>query len=431
MQKSFVVEVALLRALATRYNYKSYIDYVVIDRLLEETQVLLEDYEKYYDLYPEHKQIEWDTFRTQFVSNWHARDMQSNQIDLFSAAIQKIANTDDVEAETALIGLVNKQFLDRINKIGEKPFDGELIRKELDTYDHKCAAIIQDCDNDSYDLENVDLAEANPEDGIPYAFDALQQSCYGQVPGDLIIVNAGTDIGKTAFLLTQMHHTLKWLIAHNIDSPIVFFNTEGSAAQWFGRLLSNIYAADIPEGYRKVLKHSARVKAKFFEDYGKDRVFAFRGKNKGVGFVRNKVVKYKPAIVFVDMLKGILPEGKTTELGILEEGAQSLRDLSADYCPIWATTQAGDGCKVYNPERKKQEWKKWLEHRDIRGDKGGIQGAASVIIGIGAHDNPKTSTTRYINTSKTKSEHFAKFICEIDFATSRYIEAENDGWEEY
>ena len=134
----------------------------------------------------------------------------------------------------------------------------------------------------------------------------------------------------------------------------------------------------------------------------------------------------------VDMLKGALPEGKSGELVALEEATQSLRDLSADHCPIWATVQAGEGARVYNPETKKLGWKKWLEKRDVRGDKDGMQGAASVIIGIGCHADPKLSTTRYIYTSKTKSEKPAKFVCEIDFSTSRYIEAEsNKTWEDY
>ena len=432
IQKAFVVEIALLKALAVQYNHKSYIDYVVKNRLLEETQTLLEAYELYYDMYPEHTKIQWDLFRTQFVTNWHARDIQQNQIDLFCAAIDKIANADEVEAETALIGLVNKQFLDQINKLGEKPFDGEMIKKELDKYEHKRASIIQDCDLDSYDLYNLDLSVANPEQGLPYAFDALNEACYGQVKGDLILLNAGTDVGKSAFLFTQIKHTLEYMCDCNIHEPIIFFNSEGSAEQWFGRLLSNIYANEYQEGYREVLRHAGQAKKNFFSYYGKDRILAFRGNRKGMGFIRNKIIKYKPSLVMVDMLKGVLPEGKTSELAVMEEGAQALRDISADHCPIWATVQAGEGARLYNPETKKLGWKKWLEKRDVRGDKDGMQGAASVIIGIGCHADPKLSTTRYIYTSKTKSEKPAKFICEIDFATSRYIEAEsNRTWEDY
>jgi hypothetical protein len=64
IQKAFVVEIALLKAMSTQYNYRNYIDYVVVERLLEETQILLDAYGRYYDLYPDHLTIAWDTFRT-------------------------------------------------------------------------------------------------------------------------------------------------------------------------------------------------------------------------------------------------------------------------------------------------------------------------------------------------------------------------------
>tara|TARA_A100000171_G_scaffold53092_1_gene76726 strand:+ start:4167 stop:5480 length:1314 start_codon:yes stop_codon:yes gene_type:complete len=431
IQKAFVVEIALLKAMSTQYNYKNYIDYVVVERLLEETQILLDSYDRYYALYPDHLSIEWDTFRTQFVTNWHAKDMHNEQIELFSTAIERIRDADEIESESALLGLVNKQFIDKINKISEKPFDGEVIRKELDAYENKYASIIQECDQECYNLAEIDLSEADPEDGIPYAFQGLQDACFGQVRGDLILLNAGTNVGKSAFMYTQMVHTYLYLIANNIDQPILFFNSEGSAAQFLGRFLSNLYHAEIPEGYRKIIQNKEKVMANFLEQYDSNKIKFYRANNKGIGFVRNKIKKYKPAVVYIDMLKGILPSGKTNELSVLEEGAQSLRDISADYCPIWATVQAGDSCKWWNEKQKKLEWKKWLDSRDIRGDKDGIQGAASTIIGIGCHDNPKVSTTRYIQTSKNKSEGFAKFICEIDFNTSRYTESDNEDWETF
>ncbi len=68
LQKTFIIELALLKALAIREHYDNYFNYVVYDRLLEETRVFLDAYKLYYELYSDHKEINFDTFLTQFVS---------------------------------------------------------------------------------------------------------------------------------------------------------------------------------------------------------------------------------------------------------------------------------------------------------------------------------------------------------------------------
>jgi len=419
IQHSVIIESALLKALSVRRNYDDYNVYVQHDKLLPETRTLLEAYTEYYLLYPEHETIAFDLFLTQFCSNWHATDMLQEDLTWFRSAIGTIASAAFEEAESALLGLVNKQFIDHIAQVGKKVFDGEDIRVELEKYEHKRAGIIQDFDRDYQQLKDIKLSDANASDGIPYAHESLQSALMGQVKGDLILVNAGHGLGKSAFMLTQIVHTFLWLQKNKINKPILFFNSEGSVAQAFGRFLSCLYKDKVLGGYREIIEKEDKVLAHFFKTYDESLFKIFRSNGKGIGFIRTKIKKYSPAVVFIDMFKGAISSGKNeSEVHSLEMFAQQLRDVSADHCPIWASVQAGDSCKYFNSEEQKYKYKKWLDSRDIYGSKDGIQGAASTIIGIGC-DSPE-KPERYIKTSKVKSEYYAQYIAVIEPKYSNY-----------
>ncbi len=422
VKKAVLVESSLLKALAIRQNYETYINYVVLERLLPETKTLVEAYAEYYKLYSEHQEIQFDVFLTQFCSNWHSKDMHDEDIEWYKQVIEKVQANNEVDTETALLGLINKQFIDEVNKIAEKPFNGENIRKALETYENKYSAVIQDCDKDCFKLEDINLWDANPEEGIPYAYEELQRCLLGQVKGDLIIVNAGHGVGKTAFITPQMVHTFLYLNSIKSDRPILFFNSEGSPAQVFGRFLSCLYKDKIPGGYRDVLKSQDKIYKHFFTKYNAKLFNLFRANGKGIGFIRAKIKKYNPSVVFIDMLKGAAaaPSRNESETANLETFAQHLRDLSSSTCPIWATVQAGDSCKYWDAESQTMKHKRWVDSRDIYGSKTGIQGAASTIISIGC-DDPR-QPLRYIQTTKIKAEDNAQFRAEIQFKYSNYQE---------
>lgn len=416
---SVLVETALLKALSVKQNYDDYYMYVMYDKLLPETQTLLDAYTEYYKLYGDCVEINFDMFLTQFCTNWHAADMTNDDMRFFKAVILNIKNAELEEAESALLGLINKQFIETVNKIGTKPFDAEDIRNELDKYENKRAGIIQDFDRDYQQLKDIRLSEADATDGIPYAHPPLQQALYGQVKGDFILVNADVGLGKSAFILTQMVHTFKWLHENKERGPILFFNSEGSVAQAFGRVLSLLYKDKVEDGYRAIIKNEEKILQHFFKTYDESLLKIFRSNGKGIGFIRSKIKKYKPSVVFIDMLKGATCVGKNeSEVASVESFGQQLRDLSASSCPIWATVQAGDSCKYYCADEGVYKWKRWLEMRDVYGTKTGLQGAASTIIGIGC-DNPEKAE-RYIKTSKVKSEYYAQYMAVIEPKWSNY-----------
>jgi len=419
IKNTVLIETALLKALANRKNYKDYISYVSIEKLLIETQTLLDGYGQYYELY-DHEDIQWDTFLTQFCTNWHSQDMVQEDIELYKNAILTLDKAEAKEAETALLGLINRQLLDQIQVVGSKPFTGESIRKLLDEYDRKLSCILKEQDDGGMTSDDVDFESIDKSLGIPYYLDPLQEALGGMVPGSSVVVNAASGIGKSAFLHGQVNFTLRWLKNHGIDRPILWFNTEGPRSEVYGRLWSNIYREQFPAGYREILKNKPRIQKHFKKMGFRDLFRVYTANSLGLNGIRLMVKKYNPSLIILDMAAHIATgEGKnTSDTKLLENFFNGLRKLSSDTCPIISTVQAGAGAKWWDKDLQKYLFKQWPTDDDIYGSKTAVQGSAETIITIGRdNDHP---FTRYIQTTKKKALLSAKFTCEIQEKYSSY-----------
>lgn len=420
-ESTFIVELALLKALAIREHYENYIHYVVYDRLLDETKVFLDAYKNYYELYGDHKEIDFNTFLTQFTTNWHARDMHEDLIKFYTNAILTVRDEPLEDAEAALLGLVNKQLIDKINKIAEKPFTTEQLKQEIEQYEVKRAGILREYDSDVCGLYDVDFSQVDKSNGIPFCHEPLNE-LGGMVLGSLVLYNAIYGIGKTAEIHTQLAHTLKWKLRVGEDRPVLWFNTEGTSSQVWGRQWSNLYQEVITGGYRDIMKQRDRLRKHFEKKFGNNALWVVKSKGKGLAYIKSKILKYNPCLIILDMasqVMGINQAKNVSDTRTLEFYFDMLREYSALYCPIIATVQAGNGAKVYDKDTHKWKFKKWPDSDDIYGSKSAIQGAAETIITIGRDDEHEF--TRYLRTTKLKEDcNPIKFQCELNRKFSDY-----------
>lgn len=421
LQKTFRIELALLKALSIREHYDNYFAYVIYDRLLEETRVFLDGYKLYYELYPDHKQIDFDTFLTQFTTNWHANDMHQQMVDEYTLAINVVKKAESKDAEVTLLGLINKQLIDRINTIAIKPFTSDDLRKELDAYDLKRVGIIKEYDLDLCLASQVDFSSIDKSLGIPYCHEPLNDALGGMVQGSLVLYNAAFGIGKTAEIHEQVACTLRWKKRVGEKRPIIWINTEGTPSEVYGRQWSNLYRDHIVEGYRGILANKDKIVKNFIKNFGENSLLVFRGNKKGLNYIRSKILKYNPCLVVLDMAAAInMPASKTmSETASLEVYFDTLRDFASAFCPIIATVQAGNGAKWFDTKENKWRHKQWPDSDDIYGSKSAIQGAAETIITIGRDDEHEN--TRYLRTTKLKSEAApVRFTCELNKKYSSY-----------
>ena len=134
-------------------------------------------------------------------------------------------------------------------------------------------------------------------------------------------------------------------------------------------------------------------------------------------FVRAKIEKNKPALVVLDLIDHM--SGKTDAETIKNrELYQEAREMSGQYCPILATSQADRTAMVYDKESGEESPRRYLGLSQLNYSKVEKQGAAESMIMIGADKNYPNE--RYINIVKEKRGRLTRFPCKFNDKYSLY-----------
>jgi hypothetical protein len=418
IKSKVLTEKSLLSALSSRKHYDMYIAYVDIKRLLPETALILDCYGDYYKTYPESTYIDWDEFTLQFKTNWHAKDLADNMVDWYVEAINSISQLKEDNVSTALLGLINREFVDKVGELSSSKINPEKAAELLSQYEIKYAAVMQDYDADLFNSDSADFSIIDKSKGIKYPYAPLNDSLGGMVSGSLVVLNAAHGIGKTACACDFAAEAIKQSQNENLG-PVLFFNTEGSLNTAFARVLSNLFRDKIKNGYKSIINNPEKVLKHYKKTYG-ERLLLFKGNKKGLGYITSKVRKYKPSLIILDMAVAIMrPVSKnSSDTSNLEEYFNQLRSLSEEV-PIVATVQAGVGAKFYCTKTQRHIYKMWPTDDDIYGSRTAVQSAAETIITIGRDNDNEYK--RYIQTTKIKDDcPKTKFTCELEEKYSHY-----------
>jgi len=415
--KDISLETALLKSMSYKENFKAYSSAIDYKRVLPCTSLLLQDYGKYFELFTEHDHIDFGEFQTQFSHNWHINDLDQLDIEYYRdyvfPAIQKYDNND---VYTCLLGLIKKQAAEKLIQTVSTSFEIEKIRNILDEYSDKISSYMTTCDEDVWTINNVDFEVLDNTKGIPYFLPSLQMNLGSLVKGQFVVVSADYGVGKTAFVLSQAANTFRHLVENNDNRPILYFNSEGTEGDVFARFISNLFSSIYSEGFEQIINQRDEIRRKFVDKYPTDKFLVFQLSGKNLTYIRNKLKKYNPALVIIDITDVLAPEEDVTNL---KKVYDNLRLLSGEYCPIIGTTQAGD-TSYLDKETNKIKTRKWLGDKALYGSKSGKGGAADTIITIGKDDN--NPRLRYISTPKKKRGTQVNVTCEIEDIYSLYRE---------
>ncbi len=412
--RDIVLESALLSTMSHRENFTLYVNSIDKKRLLPATSLLLTDYEKYFKLFPEHNTVDFGQFQTQFTQNWHNKDLDQLDIEYYRdyvfPAIQKAEGT-----EHCLLGLMNKQTTEAIHDICINYFDVDLIRHQLDEHESKQQLILLDHDNEAITASTVDLSVLDKTNGIPYFLPSLQASLGGLIQGQFVVVSADSNTGKSAFCISQAVHAFTHFDKQPDKGPILYFNSEGTPGDIFGRFWSNLFKKQIPGGIEDIVTRREEVRDKFNARFDSSKFVVFQMGTRGVSYIRAKLKKYKPSLVIIDMLDILA----TVEDPItLKKLYDNIRLLSLEFCPIIGTSQSGS-TSWFDRESGEEKHKKFLTDKDVLGCKA-KSAAAETMITIGKDSsNPKI---RYISTPKKKRGTNCNLTCEILDTYSLYQE---------
>lgn len=410
------LEASLCSLFANREQYNSYIHLVDIKRVCPPTAIVLKDYKKYYEL-TNKDNVDFGEFYTYFSQDWHSKDLEQSDIEYYRdyvfPAIQNVSPSDiDHTIET----LLKKQYGEDIEKLVNSGMDVSKIKESIVNLERKLTSVSTSVDKDVHTIANLDFSVLDKSNGIPWFLPSLQQNLMSITEGQFIIVSADYGTGKTAFVISQAVHTLKYLQKKKDNRCILYINSEGMAADVIGRALSNLYKDKVYGGFEEIVDRIDEIKEKYLKVFSADALRCIQMSDvSNFEMLKSKVEKYKPSLIIIDICDKLAPEEDVQNLKKLYD---NLRVLASSGYAIIGTSQSGD-TSYFDAEEKKVKNKKWLSDHDLYGSKTGKGGSADCIITIGKEEN---SNLRYVSVVKKKRGQPVRITCQLDDQYSNYRE---------
>lgn len=413
------LDITVLRLLKYRERYDRLSRSVPKGALAPLTAELLGDFGVFFREFADAKRIEHGPFLTWYRGFRHP-NMKDESFVLYKAVIEKAMEDVSPELEAGLMErLVAADTAARVTTLLEKWNSGE----EVDLYaelrrniEHFESQVDRKVKNPQVLDPIEDLLKAEENDtGLHWRLPCLNRHIKPLRGGDFVVVAARPDKGKTTFCASELT-----FMAPQVDQlypgenrSILWFNNEGPGKKIITRnfqaalgatteelvALSNT-PADPAWNVKHGRDYKTAVRQKYAEALGGRpgvlRVFDIH--DMWNHEVEDLMKLHKPALVLFDMVDNIKFGGDTNNNGqrtdqLLEAMYQWARLMGVKYdCAVMATSQVsadGDG-------------QSYPTLGQLKDSKTGKQGAADVIITIGALNDPVLENSRYIGTTKNK-----------------------------
>lgn len=435
------LDITALRLLKVRERYERLARSVPKPALQAMTASLLEDFGQFFREFPDAERIEQGPFLMWFKGFRHP-NLKPEDVVLYSTVIEKAMEDVPATVEAGLMArLVAADAATKVTALLEKWNNGDEVDLQASMttiMDNYAASVDRKVKNPQVLDPIEDLLKAEENDvGMHWRLPCLNRHIKPLQSGDFVVIAARPDKGKTTFCASELTH-----MAAQIDG---LFPGEGRSILWFnnegpGRkiVMRNFQAAlnATPEDLVKwsnapcttpelAAKYSSLVREKYAAALGGRpgvlRIFDIHGMWNHE--VEDLMRKYKPALVLFDMVDNIKFGGEANNNGsrtdqLLEAMYQWARMMGVKHdCAVLATSQlSADADGVTFPTLPQ-----------LKDSKTGKQGAADVIITIGAVNDPVLENSRYMGTTKNKKVRTGKSASPktevvFDGMRSRYVE---------
>lgn len=420
------MDLQIMAVLANRQRYKNLRDAVPDQMISGDAAVMLQWYGAYFEAFPDHKQINWDSM-TSFV------------------AMRSSRQTDEQKAMT---GMLLKKLQQPVPDDVVYGLAGQLI--ELD-FAGKAGALLEQYHNNaeldiSYALQmlaakttrmKADGGKANwadggfldylrmeqDEGGLQWSFlPTLHSNLRGVQKGDNIGLAAPTDKGKTSLLcriVSCLQEQAKELYP---DQPTLFLVNEGTQERVTNRLRSTVVGVGREDMYR--MSESGEAQKIYAERMGgldKVRVANIHGKN--TAQVQRIIEQHNPHLVVTDMTGRIRANsnkgGAANDIQQLEEVWNDMREMAAiqEFAHLGTVQVSAEGFNQLHPPLSA-----------VQMSKTGIQTTWDLGLFMGAMVNPDAAEMRGISTPKNKMARDGRKSLQM-FTT--HFDANLNNWTEY
>lgn len=396
------LELTLLQFLKYRPKYERLYKSVPKVALDPRTQILLDDYGKYFREFIDVQRIDFGPFWLWFRGFAHPT-LNAEDAAVYEAVLKAAQQDVPDEIESGLRGrLVAADTAYRMAHLLEKWQEGA----ELDLYSNMRELV------ESFEVQTdrkVKLPWVNPDindllrqeendTGLHFRLSCLNTSMRPLRSGDFGIIAGRPDKGKTTFCSSELTFMATQVQALYPGRSILWMNNEGPGERIFSRLYQSALNLDIPGLI--ALQKQRPLREAYAEAVGGDpdiiRVFNIH--DFWNHEVEDIIREVPPAVVLFDMVDNIRFGGDVMNGGqrtdqLLETMYQWARVLAVKYdCITLATSQiSADGDGIPYPTLSM-----------LKDSKTGKQGAADFILTLGASNDPALTNSRFIGATKNK-----------------------------
>jgi replicative DNA helicase len=375
---------------------------------------LLADFGQFFREFPDANRIEHGPFLTWYRGFRHPT-MKDESFALYAAVITKSMDDVSEELEAGLMArLVAADTASRVTSLLEKWNNGDEVdlyrelRSNVERYEQQVDRKVRN----PQVLDPIEdlLKDEENDSGLHWRLPCLNRHIKPLRGGDFVVIAARPDKGKTTFCSSELTFMSKQV--HEVypgeGRSILWFNNEGPGRKIITRNFQSALGCTT-EDLVKLSNTPADAEFAKYKTQVRQQYAAALGGRPGVlrvfdvhdmwnHEVEDIMLKYKPALVLFDMVDNIKFGGEANNNGartdqLLEAMYQWARLMGVKHdCAVLATSQiSADGDGLSYPTLPM-----------LKDSKTGKQGAADVIITIGALNDPVLENSRYIGTTKNK-----------------------------
>lgn len=392
-----MIDLALLQIIKQKDAYLKVNRYIPKASMDKKTIAIAQDIGKYFELCPDHEQLDFPSFRSMFFNSFH-KGMKEGDIDFYNKLITNMEkDVSDSVKQNIINQLLELDFATKLANLIQDYEAGEevdLIPAISNMLDRLKAMSIKTTGQEFATFEDSTIQEEDAT-GYTWPIEVMNNHYRNILGGDQYIIAARPGKGKTTFLTHLNAHIAKQMG----DKVIVWFNNESRRQRIMSRQIQSALKAT--EDECKAKQQAGTLRQEYIAAMGsseKVRVYDIHGMTNYQleSILENIGIDNVGAIIF-DMLDNVkLPQAKETrEDQRLEQLYQWARELGVKYnCPTFPTSQIsneGDGLMFPTENALKES-------------KTGKQGACDGIIMIGSSADPLLEKKRGISMPKTKSK---------------------------
>lgn len=285
---------------------------------------------------------------------------------------------------------------------GESSNFGDLRQMVDQIINQDSATGILSMQREETDVESLFL-EFEEEPDFPFPLTTLQDEIAGTYRGNLGIVFARPESGKSSFCAFLTAEAIRR--GHTVG----YIMNEETAKRMKTRILTSYFNVH-KDNYQESMEEMKTVYKKDIED----KLFMMDSVGSEISEVDQFTKLNKIDLLFIDQLDKVKVNG---EFGRGDERLKELyvnaREIAKrNSCMVWAVSQAS-----YDAHNRQ-----FLDFAMLDGSKTGKAGEADIIIGIGKNPG-EDDDTRFLCVSKNKITGWhGHIVCELDKLTGRYYE---------